>query len=50
MVLFVSALDIIAECDESWAAEIRMRQFQVHNAGWLEAVFGQGDEVNAVTY
>ncbi|EGD78885.1 hypothetical protein PTSG_11792 [Salpingoeca rosetta] len=39
-----SALDIVAECDESWASEIRMRQFQVHNAGWIEAVFGTGDE------
>ena len=40
------ALDIIAECDEAWAREIRLKQFQFHNGVWLDTVLG--DEVHEV--
>eukprot|EP00047_Mylnosiga_fluctuans_P022251 m.116739 g.116739 ORF g.116739 m.116739 type:complete len:798 (-) comp9189_c0_seq1:179-2572(-) len=36
------ALDVIAEYDNEWAAKIRMRRFQAHNAEWLRAVLNEG--------
>ncbi|EDQ93153.1 uncharacterized protein MONBRDRAFT_22625 [Monosiga brevicollis MX1] len=38
------ALDIVAECDEHWAAEIRIKQFQFHNGIWLDMVLGEPDQ------
>eukprot|EP00049_Salpingoeca_infusionum_P004975 m.86470 g.86470 ORF g.86470 m.86470 type:complete len:781 (+) comp12811_c0_seq2:111-2453(+) len=36
-----SALDIVAECDATWAREIKMKQFSFHNSTWLENVLGE---------
>jgi hypothetical protein len=38
-----SALSIIAESDEHWASEIRLKQFQFHNGVWLDMVLGQAE-------
>lgn len=35
------ALDIIAECDEVWAKEIRAKRFEFHNAVWLQLMKDQ---------
>ena len=40
-----SALDIIAECHEEWAHEIRHKQFEFHNAVWLQKVLDGGQQV-----
>eukprot|EP00056_Hartaetosiga_gracilis_P007595 m.110282 g.110282 ORF g.110282 m.110282 type:complete len:136 (+) comp12743_c1_seq7:176-583(+) len=31
-----SALDIVAECDMTWANEIRKKNFEFHNSSWIE--------------
>eukprot|EP00056_Hartaetosiga_gracilis_P007596 m.110291 g.110291 ORF g.110291 m.110291 type:complete len:173 (+) comp12743_c1_seq8:1845-2363(+) len=35
-----SALDIVAECDMTWANEIRKKNFEFHNSSWIEVVLG----------